>query len=147
MCVFTLPPWLWWHQIINTEIKTFVFLFSYKNQRARSFIVFGKMGRAPLCHTTRPRVQTVLAAQNTQLVFGVYRPRYSATNKTRILVRFNTVGRCMFSSVSSNVCQNFGKGVLMRCNTGTPWYMRRRGRKKICLKPPTCSSGWVWTLY
>lgn len=35
-------------------------------------------------------------------------------------VRFSTVGRCMFSSVSSSVCQNCGKGVAMTCSTGTP---------------------------
>ncbi|KAG7278360.1 hypothetical protein CRUP_024605 [Coryphaenoides rupestris] len=32
---------------------------------------------------------------------GPDRPRYSARNTARILVRFSTVGRCMFSSVSS----------------------------------------------
>ncbi|TNN41153.1 Homeobox protein six1b [Liparis tanakae] len=48
------------------------------------------------------------------------KPRYSARNTARILVRFTTVGRCMFSSVSSSVCQNCGKGVAMTCSTGTP---------------------------
>lgn len=37
-----------------------------------------------------------------------------------ILVRFSTVGGCMFSSVSSSVCQKEGKGVVMMCSTGTP---------------------------
>lgn len=60
----------------------------------------------------------------------VQRPRYSATNTARILVRFSTVGRCMFSSVSSSVCQNFGKGVLMRCNTGTPWWCEEWGGER-----------------
>lgn len=53
-------------------------------------------------------------------VFGVQKPRYSARNTAMILVRFTTVGRCMFSSVSSSVCQNCGKGVAMTCSTGTP---------------------------
>lgn len=47
-------------------------------------------------------------------------PRYSARNTAKILVKFSTVGRCMFCSVSSRVCQNFGKGVAMTCSTGTP---------------------------
>lgn len=44
-----------------------------------------------------------------------------------ILVRFSTVGRCMFSSVSSSVCQNCGKGVAMTCSTGTPIGAAERG--------------------
>lgn len=53
------------------------------------------------------------------------KPRYSARNTAMILVRFTTVGRCMFSSVSSSVCQNCGKGVAMTCSTGTPVCVER----------------------
>ncbi len=60
----------------------------------------------------------------------VQKPRYSARNTAMILVRFTTVGRCMFSSVSSSVCQNCGKGVAMTCSTGTPL---RRKRKMVTM--------------
>lgn len=57
---------------------------------------------------------------NSSSTAGVQKPRYSARNTARILVRLTAVGRCMFSSVSSNVCQNCGKGVAMTWRTGTP---------------------------
>lgn len=60
-------------------------------------------------------------------MFSAQRPRYSATNTAMTFVRFSTVGRCMFSSVSSSVCQNCGKGVAMTCSTGTP-VQRHEGR-------------------
>ena len=63
-------------------------------------------------------------------VSAAQKPRYSARNTAMILVRFTTVGRCMFSSVSSSVCQNCGKGVAMTCSTGTPGCVWRRGKRR-----------------
>lgn len=69
------------------------------------------------------------------------RCRYSATKMTRILVRFSTVGRCIFSSVSCSVCQNGGNGVEIKCSTGTPvgWhahvYLILQGYTCVSLKP------------
>lgn len=112
----------------------------YKNQRDRPFTVFGKMEPLPLhCCQHGSKSCRLLRTHSWCLV---HRPRYSATNTARILVRFSTVGRCMFSSVSSRVCQNFGKGVLMRCNTGTPWRVWRIGRRTIFVKPSPQEKLW-----
>ena len=49
-----------------------------------------------------------------------YRWRYSATKTFNILQIFETVGLWRFCSLSLSLCQTFGNGVAIQCNTRTP---------------------------